>query len=301
MKKYFYIFLLISTALLYGCGVKGYPKPPRSYIPEKVHDLKVKQQGRFFLIYWKYKKVYIDGIPFDKEPEFLLITDEIKEPVYPHKYKNIYWIYKKIENFNQKECFKIQVKLNGKKSKPSNSACITPTDKYPIQKQKLTVQIKENGLLLKWNILFPTVNIYRGKSEDLILPIPYKTVKNSLSFLDTDVKLNKPYCYYVTNVLSQNIEGEKSDTVCIIYKDIIPPKPPENGDIVLEDGKAIILWDESPSKDVIGYKIYKNGKELINTLIKAYFFIDKTYKKGDRYIIIAVDKAGNKSKPLFIK
>ena len=119
--------------------------------------------------------------------------------------------------------------------------------------------------------------------------------------MDTNVKLNKSYCYYITNVLFPKIESEKSDTVCIIYKDIIPPKPPENGDIVLEDGKAIILWDESPSKDVIGYKIYKNGKELVNTLIKAYFFIDRTYKKGDRYIIIAVDKAGNKSKPLFIK
>jgi len=64
---------------------------------------------------------------------------------------------------------------------------------------------------------------------------------------------------------------------------------------------AVATPADRVGKDVIGYLIYKNGKPITEIPIKTYYFIDNQYKNGDTYEIIAIDKAGNRSKPLKIK
>lgn len=296
-----FAFLTVSVFFLNGCGVKGYPKPPRSFNISGIKEINVKQMGEYLVIYWYYKKVYEDGMPIKEKLNFYLLSNDEKSKVNPYKNGDLYWVVEPIKNFENKICYKVSVRtVKTLKEKISNYVCIKPEKNYPVLTTKLNLFLKEDGILLNWKKMYEQVNIYRNENSNLIPPIPYKIVKNSSEFLDKNLELNKKYCYYIT-ISKNGVESSSSKIVCKKYVDKFPPLPPTDGNILKENGKIVIVWEESPSKDVIGYLIYKNGKIVSEIPIKSYYFIDRSYKSGDYYEIVAVDKAGNRSKPLKIK
>ncbi len=295
------LLFLIFNFINVGCGVKGYPKPPRSFNIAGIENINIKQMGGYLVLYWKYDKVYEDGFSLKEKVNFYLISNQEKSKINPYQNGNLYWIIEPIKNFEKKLCYKVEVKTEKSlKNKISNYVCIQPIKDYPLLTSKLDIKLKENGIYLFWGTKYPKVNIYRDKNSTLIPPIPYKIVENSSDYLDKNVKLKKKYCYFIT--ISQNgVESNASKIVCEKFVDTFPPLPPKEGNILREKGKLVVIWEESPSEDVVGYIIYKNGKPITEIPIKSYYFIDNRYKKGDIYEIVAIDKAGNRSKPLKIK
>ncbi len=296
--KVVFLFLFILNT---GCGVKGYPKPPRSLNIAGIKSINIKQMGDYLVIYWNYKKVYQDGSRLDEKVNFYLISKDEESKINPYKKGDLYWIIEPIKDFEAKACYKIKIRTaKSFKEKTSNYACFEPVKNYPLLTSRLKVELKENGIYLNWEKEYPQVNIYRDKNPILIPPIPYKVIKNSSDYFDLDVKLREQYCYFIT-VSENNIESNASKIICKKFIDEFPPEPPKNANILIENKKILIVWDESPSKDVIGYIIYKNGKPITEIPIKSYYFIDNQFKNGDIYEIIAIDKAGNRSKPLTVK
>ncbi len=301
--KYFKIALLffIFGFINVGCGVKGYPKPPRSFNISGIEEINIKQMGNYLVIYWKYKKTYEDGLPLKEKVSFYLISNGEKSKISPYSKEDLYWIIEPIKNFENKICYKVELKTEKTlKEKTSNYICIKPVKNYPLLTTRFDIKLKEDGIYLSWEKKYPKVNIYRDENSTIIPPIPYKIVQNKSDFLDKEVELKKEYCYFIT-ISQDNVESNASKILCQKFIDNFPPLPPKEGNILKEKGKIVIVWEESPSKDVIGYLIYKNGKPITEIPIKTYYFIDNQYKNGDTYEIVAIDKAGNRSKPLKIK
>ena len=299
MRRVFSLSIFFTFVFLLGCGIKGYPEQPFSNKPSPVKDLKAKQQGSRVVFFWRFDKTYEDGRPISEPFEFYGISFDKKEKKLKVKnYKDIYWFEERIKHTKKTYCYRIFIKTKKKKSEISDIKCILIKGNYqPPLDLKLIPE--EAGIRLRWSMK-TNINIYRAYTKD-VPPVVYRQVKNGTQFLDIDVKTNNSFCYYITVPIDRYTEGEKSKTVCIRYTDIFPPLPPSDGFIYEDKDYAIVFWEDSPSKDVKGYRIYKNGKRILDFVIKTYYFKDKNYKKGDIYYITAVDNAGNESKPLIIR
>ncbi len=299
MEKIYKSILLLSVAFIFiACGRKGDPLPPISKKPLYVNSLKLRQQGNNIVVLWNYIPRYDDNRVL-KEFFFKIYLNG--ENINPKIYSkgNLYWFSFKIPNFKKEYCFNMYVVSKNEESDNSPIECIIPSKDYPDKPKILDIELKEDGLLIKWNGEGDFINIYRSNDE-LIPPLPLKRIKNLYSYLDKDLVFNKRYCYYITTE-NKEAESEKSNTVCKDFIDIFSPKPPSDFKLLKKNNDYYLIWEESPSKDVIGYIIYKNGKPLFNIPIKTYFFIDKNYKTGDKYFIVAVDRAGNRSEKVYLE
>ncbi len=293
------LFITVSLQLLnLSCGKKGGPLPPISNIPMPVESIKLKQMGKYLVLQWDYVPKYDDNRPL-KNFNFRIYKNEelIKPKVYKVNYT--YWFYFPIENFRKEYCFYIIVETRKEKSEPSRYNCLIPNSQIPSTPEIEKIVLREDGLELNWIAKGDKINIYRSEDK-YIIPTPVYKVKNTSRFLDKNLIFNHRYCYFLT-VDKGNIESSPSSIMCKRFVDIFPPEPPLDFRLIKKENDYYLFWTDSPSKDVIGYIIYKNGKPLFNTPIKTYFFIDKSYNEGDKYTIVAIDKAGNRSKPISIK
>ncbi len=300
MKTIFKSLLFSIFIFLLSCGVKGSPKIPPSNTPEPVKNIKIKQQGNTFVVYWKYIPVYEDNRKMHED--FSFEVEENDKTIKPNikNYRDLYWFRRDIDSFDTEYCYRIKVITKRSNSSISRYYCFLPSIDFPINNVSFSLEIKNEGILLTFDKNYEHLFIYKGEDENTIPPLVYKSLKRKTELLDTNTKLNKRYCYYFT-VFKDNIESNPSKIKCILYKDIFPPKPVKNPEIIKHKEKLFIIWTESPSKDVIGYIIEKNGKLLNKEPIYGYFFILDSYKKGDTIAIYAVDKAGNKSPPVYLK
>jgi hypothetical protein len=264
-----------------------------------ITELFSKQQGDNIVVIWKYNPTYDDGRPL-KNFKFIVYRDGDPINIIINKKGNMYWFLYPIDIFNREYCFFIEVKADDKVSEPSKNTCIITKLGFPPTPKLKNVKLLESGLELEWKGKGDITYIYRGDDTNIV-PIPVKKIENNGKYLDTSLDFNKKYCYYVTTSYKNSPESNPSNVLCKEFVDIFPPKPPSNFKIIKKGDDYYLFWTESPSKDVIGYLIYKNGKPLFSIPIKTYYFIDKNYKKGDKYYIIAIDRAGNKSKKVYLE
>ena len=291
--------LLVLLVFAYSCGVKGPPKTPPSETPENVKNINIKQQGNKIVVYWFYNPVYDDGKPI-KEKFFFIVEEngnELKD-INIRSINNLYWFERSIKNFNNEICYRIIVKTVRDKYSISKYRCIIP-QKVDLKPPEYLIKVINEGILInikrqKKNCI---VKIYKGQEKDLIPPIEFASTEEE-QFLDRKIKINNIYCYFLTcsNTL---VESNPSKISCVIFKDIFPPKPPRNPDYVIYKNSLFLVWTESPSDDVIHYEIMKNNRLIGRS--SSYFFQIYKWKKGDTFAIYAVDKAGNRSSPVYLK
>ena len=113
--------------------------------------------------------------------------------------------------------------------------------------------------------------------------------------------------YYKIKAYDKNQnQSEFSEILILERPDIVPPASPLIKKIVPSDSGVVITWVNSPSKDVEKILLYRNREgganwKLINIFSpdSASIYTDKPSEGGYtyRYLIIAVDEAGNESKP----
>lgn len=287
--------LIIIALFIASCGVKGNPKPPPSNTPSPITKLYAKQYGEKFIIYFQYTPTYKDGRNIEKPINFKIYKDNKLFDTKIFNNQNYYWFS---DSFSQKEsCYMVIMEVE--KSKSASKPVCFKGKKIETQKPKEpNVEVIEEGLKIIIDEDNP-VYLYKVEKEDTFIPIPYKKLTTK-DYTYKDVQLNKTYCYYYT-IIKNDIESEKSQTVCKTFKDLFPPLAPENGKLIIENGNATIIFDESKSNDVIGYIFFKNDKKINDIPIKTYYFEDKDYKPGDTYKVVAVDVGGNLSNPLEIR
>ncbi|WP_297455658.1 lipoprotein [Persephonella sp.] len=292
------IFSLLSVAFIAGCGVKGGPYPPFTDAPETIRNASIKQQDQQLIVYWNYIPKYADGRPMKEGFRFEIYSFDHRIIKKISKHGSLYWFRYRFLRENE-YCFRFKVITVKQESKFSKYFCYIPTFNYPKEPPKYKLDITQQGIKISWENP-STIDIYKIP-KPIYYPKPYLVVKNKTEYLDSNVTNNRKYCYYLTIENQSGVESAPSDIKCVTYKDIFPPLPPQNPRIIKRKNTYYLIWSDSPSKDVTGYLIFINEKQITPKPVYTYSFILKGYKKGNIVKIIAVDRAGNKSKPAIVK
>jgi len=118
----------------------------------------------------------------------------------------------------------------------------------------------------------------------------------------------KEQCFVVRTVeaiASTSIESEASAPVCVTPVDRFPPAAPTGLAAVATAGAMNLIWDANHEADVAGYLVLRTEspgdtlQPLTPEPIRETRFRDTTAQPGVRYayVIVAVDRAGNRSAP----
>jgi len=118
--------------------------------------------------------------------------------------------------------------------------------------------------------------------------------------------LTKKVFYKIVAVDQRQNQSGFSEVFEMERPDIVPPASPYIKKIISGDKGLVINWVKSASEDVDKQLLYRNIKGLKDwALIKnisadSTFYIDQTVEPGMtyRYLLLAVDKAGNESKSI---
>jgi len=214
------------------------------------------------------------------------------------------------------------VNSSGQKAAFSNFLLIEPTAKIAQSPTNLKATAGENFIRLDWITTNDNVdgskpadilgyNIYRLSDTDSVKLLNTSPLSEKY-FLDKFFEFEKAYKYFVRTVsLGTNgepVESKDSDSVEIIARDVFPPDAPGAITIAAAPNNLSIFFAFNSENDIAGYKIYRSEISnqpisqwtlLTADLLKTNTFQDTSVKSGKTYFyyLIAVDKAGNISKP----
>lgn len=206
-----------------------------------------------------------------------------------------------------------RVKSPGRRPSPfSNLVTLVPRE-APDGLASIDVTPTDRGVMIAWEAVdeedeeIEGYRVYRRSpkskeyGEHLIsLPTTMET------YTDTTATFGVKYIYTVTTVSSSNplVESAITAEKQVNFRDRFPPLPPRNLVAFPEPGQVRLLWDAPTAEDVEGYLIYRRGLEgdfrLVDTdLVKKAEFLDPMVTSGGvyRYMVRAVDGAGNESEP----
>jgi len=284
LKKFF----LITLPLLFSfstCGHRGAPLPPLPKEPSTPEVTTLFQDFNRPIIGWKRVKTYRDGrkLPNPKRVRYIVNVNFGKEKVETDKN---YFLDKPIKA-GEKRCYSISAIYEGRGSSPSEPVCIV--GKQPLRKVP-EVHVKgADGKVTVWvsNPEF-TVEVFRNQKFPFLKP--YAEFKGK-EFIDNRVENGKTYVYRF-RFSKGKLKGKLTKPIPVTPQDRIPPLPPPHAYLI--EGKiCTAVWDPSPSKDVI-YYVVKAGNRTFTTS-GIYLTLPEC---PERVEIRAVDKSGNRSKPV---
>ncbi len=152
-------------------------------------------------------------------------------------------------------------------------------------------------------------NVYRGSEKGFHddKPVNAEPLKG-LTYKDSGLVNGQTYYYVVRSVDTLAPpwnESPDSAEASVTPQDLTPPGRPTGLTVVAGADRVFLTWNENRESDLAGYYIYRsvrNGKDferITDTLITKTTFSDDSVKSGVTYyyIVTAVDKSGNESKP----
>ncbi|TAJ12605.1 hypothetical protein DMA11_11965 [Marinilabiliaceae bacterium JC017] len=150
--------------------------------------------------------------------------------------------------------------------------------------------------------------VYRANSREGAFSQITKEPVNVIPYVDhiTLKTLTKKVYYKVVAVDQRQNESDYSAILEVERPDIVPPAPPLISHIASSDSGVVIRWVKSPSNDVSKLLLYRNRAGSRDWQLLKLLPPDSTISYHDvppltgtsyRYIMLAVDEAGNESRP----
>lgn len=215
------------------------------------------------------------------------------------------------------------VNSQGQRAGFSNFFLIEPTGKVSSKPVKLSVQVTQGSLDLRWQA--PTTNsdgttpvnllgynVYRSESDSEAARRLTDTPINVTEYEDRFFDFNTQYYYFVRAVSSgtggEPLESGESNIVSVEPKDTFPPTPPAAITLAVSRNSIALFFAVNPENDVVGYRIYRSEDASLDKaewnvltpeLLETNSFQDLEIESGKRYFyyLTAVDKRGNVSDP----
>jgi fibronectin type 3 domain-containing protein len=232
----------------------------------------------------------------------------------------------KIKNLTAKSHFFAIRYLYGKKKSPLSKVVFLVT-KIPVKSIENLKVTRENKLIkLEWSkpqqdvLGMPVPNIAGYKvfrkreittqktnettdeTSDEAFQLISKGNVITEYFEDRDTGIDGEYQYYVSTVISNDIESAPSSVVSVNVTDLYPPDIPVNLVSFRASDHMFLTWKAVPDKDLSLYRIYRKSTEkdeftLIADDVTANYYKDKKVQKGLLYFysVTAVDARGNES------
>lgn len=185
------------------------------------------------------------------------------------------------------------------------TVALTPSPPAPTAP---SVTYDEQNLTLTWqpasaDQLFRVYEVDETGKETAARPLNDKPQAPPFS---VSVEFGKPRCFsiraaQVTGPVA--IESDAAGPACVTPVDTFPPAAPSNVTLLASTGSMTVVWDAVTAPDLAGYRVLRgegsdeNMRQLSEDLVTTTTLQDSTTKAGVTYVyvVIAVDKAGNKS------
>jgi predicted small lipoprotein YifL len=140
-----------------------------------------------------------------------------------------------------------------------------------------------------------------GSSEPQFIQLNKENILKEY-FEDTDTGTNGDYCYYISTVMTPEIQSAPSNEATIKITDIYPPEIPANLTTFKAGDHLFITWRGVSDKDFSYYRLYRRSNsesefKLLADQITGNQHKDKNVTKGLIYFytITSVDLKGNES------
>src|SRR5262249_47033601 len=128
------------------------------------------------------------------------------------------------------------------------------------------------------------------------------------TFVHAGAEPGKEQCFVVRTVAAVGtalIESDPSRPICVTPKDTFPPAAPKGLAAVASAGVINLIWDANTEGDLAGYLVLRGEspgatlQPLMKDPIRETRYADRTTRANVRYVyvIVAVDKTGNRSAP----
>jgi hypothetical protein len=124
-------------------------------------------------------------------------------------------------------------------------------------------------------------------------------------FVDTSPRPGETVCYEIRATASAEplVESAPSNEACVEVRDILPPTPPTGLTVLVRDDGVEIRWSPSAESDLQAYRVYRARRSGENERVGEVLAPETVYLDAEpsgrilRYVVTAVDGAGNESEP----
>jgi len=199
----------------------------------------------------------------------------------------------------------------------SNQFVIAPVA-IPLPPEGINTKVYEDFIHLRWvepsenmdGSKPPRIsgyNMYRSENPESMSSKPLNSEPlQKPEFKDVHFQFDNTYYYRIRVIGSLGdplAESALSKGTSVTPRDIFPPQPVGNFNVISDNDAALLLWQPSSSTDIAGYRIARTEKEtgaikqLQTELITAYSYSDGTILSGRTYTytIESIDRHGNES------
>ena len=297
MKKLLLFFPLLSLFSFTMCGSKGDPKPPLSKSPSPPRIFIIQQSFKNPVVVWEKVTTFSDGrkLPIPDRVSYVVNVNFGKRKV---KLNKRYFFDPVPISEGERRCYSVSAVYEGYESKSSEPTCIV--GKKPIRALPRVKEVKSGDGFISFTFE-PysdfSVEVFKNSHPPFIKPFKVLT-PGTLTFKDEAVKNNFTYTYRFRFSWG-NVKGVLSPPIKVTPLDTTPPLPPSSPLLIKAPKGCLVVWERSPSKDVTEYRIFVNGKQFSINGRGIYFYFPEC-PRGD-VLVVAVDKAGNLSKPVKAK
>lgn len=311
--------LAVALLSITGCAYIAEPLPPALRTPVRIVDLTAVQRGESIEIRFSIPDKTIEGMAMSRigqvdlrvgpMPEAPFDVNRWAESARPVDAQGIPLDVVNasvpVAGYEGKEVVvgARTTSLGGRVSGWSN--LITVSVVAPVAAPAgLAVKQNERGVILDWRRpARPGLNwrVYRQEASEEEPELLATVVEPAL--VDATTQAGKSYSYSVEAFVKQG-ESEassgRSSAVSIVPKDTFAPKAPVNVKALTGTASIELAWERSTEADFATYRIYRaeapgEFKAVADIAIPAYS--DRTAKAGApyRYVVTAIDRAGNES------
>lgn len=165
----------------------------------------------------------------------------------------------------------------------------------------------ESALTLTWKTATPgPVAIYSATKAGVEDAAPLTATPISTGTWSTPVVFGVERCFTVRRIQRDgqvSIESAAGGPVCVTPVDTYPPPTPGEPRGVAQPGQITVEWDAVTAADLAGYLVLRGDgaggrlQQLTTTPLTEPRYVDATAQVDTSYVyvIVAVDKAGNRS------
>ena len=307
-----------ACAVLAGCGYVGEPLYPALNIPARASDLSAVERGDKIEVAFTIPPLTTEGLAvktigsvdlrvgpnpgtngFQAE-QWAASAKRIDVPA-PDR-PGVVRAEIPVRDFLGKEVI-VAVRMGNAKGRMSDWSNLAVVTVQPPLATPANVRITgvPDGVRLDWEAPNePRFRIFRRAGQESS-PTELTTVETP-QYLDATTEYGKTYTYYVQG-LNGTAESDVAGPVSIETRDTFPPATPIGVTASAGISSIELAWERNTEPDFKGYRVYRSTEaapyEKIADSVEAPSYSDSKIESGKRYRyqIVAVDQAGNPSKP----